>query len=178
MKTITVPTRDQVSAPSQEIFDALSKKMGMVPNLYATIGYSALALKALLEFEGAMTHGAFSAREREAINLVVSQVNGCAYCLAAHTFVAGKQGISEEEIIGFRKGQAADPKLYAAVQLAKAIAENKGEAGDSVKASFFDAGYNEAALMELVGLITIRTFTNYVFALTQIPVDFPAAAQL
>jgi uncharacterized peroxidase-related enzyme len=178
MKTITVPTRDQVTAPSQEIFDSLSKKIGKVPNLYATIGYSAVALKAVLDFEGLIAHGSFSAKEREAVNLVVSQVNECAYCLAAHTFVAGKQGISDGEIIGFRKGEAVDPKLNAVVQLAKSIVENKGEVSDSIKEAFFEAGYNEAALMELVGLITIRTFTNYIFALTQIPVDFPAVVQV
>ncbi len=178
MKSITVPTREQVSTQSQEIFDVLTKKIGKVPNLYATIGYSGTTLKAVLEFDGALSQSVFSAKEREAVNLVVSQVNNCAYCLAAHTFIAGKLGVPADEIMLFRKGVASDSKLNAAVQLAKAIAENKGNVAENLKQAFFDAGYDEAMLMDLIGLVSIRTYTNYVYALTQIPVDFPAAEEL
>jgi hypothetical protein len=44
--------------------------------------------------------------------------------------------------------------------------------------NFYAVGYNEAALMELIGLITVRTFTNYVYAITNIPIDFPLAEPL
>ncbi|MEN0053068.1 MAG: carboxymuconolactone decarboxylase family protein [Mucilaginibacter sp.] len=178
MKTITVPTREQVNPQSQEIFDAITKKMGKVPNLFATIGYSATALKAVLDLEETLSHGAFNAKEREAVNLAVSQVNHCNYCLAAHSMIAGMRGYSKEDILGFRKGTAADQKLQAALQLAQAISETKGEVSDELKDAFFEAGYDEAALMELVGLITLRTFTNFAFALTKIPVDFPAAEKI
>ena len=178
MKTITVPTRDQVSTQSQEIFDAITKKLGKVPNLYATIGYSANALKGMLDFEETLNQGIFNAKEREAINLIISQVNQCNYCLAAHTVIAGMKGYSKEEILNFRKGLAADPKLSAAIQLGKAIAENKGVVRDEVKDAFFEVGYNEAALIELTALITLRTFTNYVYALTEIPVDFPEVEKI
>lgn len=178
MKTITVPTKEQVSEQSQAIFEVIAKKMGKVPNLFATIGYSANALKGILEFEEAFSHGAFSAKEREGINLVVSQVNNCDYCLAAHTMLAGMRGYDREEIIGLRKGLASDAKLQAALQLAKSIASNKGAADSALKEAFFNAGYDEAALIDLIGIVTVRTFTNYVYALTEIPVDFPQAPAL
>lgn len=178
MKTINVPTREQVSPQAQVIFDAIAKKLGKVPNLYATIGYSAEALKAMLDFEETLNHGVFSAKEREAVYLVVSQVNSCDYCLAAHTILAGMRGFTKDEILNCRRGQAADPKLYAVLQLAKAIAENKGIVNAAVKDAFFDAGFNEAALIELSALVTLRTFTNYVYALTEIPVDFPAVEKI
>jgi len=43
---------------------------------------------------------------------------------------------------------------------------------------FYEQGYAEAALMELTGLVAVRVYTNYVYALTAIPVDFPAAESL
>ncbi|MDJ1502288.1 carboxymuconolactone decarboxylase family protein [Xanthocytophaga agilis] len=178
MKTIDVPVREQVSAQTQEIFDKLNKKMGRVPNLYATIGYSDNALKGILDFEDAFSHGAFTPKEREAVNLVVSQVNNCSYCLAAHSMLAGLKGFSSEEIMQIRKGLSVNTKLQVVLQLAKSIVENKGAAKPVLKEAFFDAGYNEAALIELIGLITVRTFTNYVYALTDIPVDFPAVPAL
>ena len=92
--------------------------------------------------------------------------------------LAGLKGISNEDIIELRKGFSANSKFQTALQLAKSIAENKGAADPALKERFFDAGYTEAALIDLVGIITVRTFTNYVYALTEIPIDFPAAPAL
>ncbi|MBS7566860.1 carboxymuconolactone decarboxylase family protein [Mucilaginibacter sp. Bleaf8] len=179
MKTITVPAKEQVSTESQAIFDQIQKRMGKVPNLYATIGYSAHALKGMLEFEGTLTTGStFSAREREAVNLIVSQVNLCDYCLAAHTALAQMKGFTKEDTIAIRKGEVSDARLSPIILLAQSITQNKGKADKSILNRFFEAGYHEDALMELIGLITVRIFTNYVYAATEVPIDFPAAEPL
>ena len=178
MKKIIVPTRDQVSAGSQAAFDLLKRRMGKVPNLYATMGYSEYALKAFLDLDATLTNGVFSAKEREAISLIVSENNGCAYCLAGHTIVAVLKGFTKEETIDIRRGETSDDKLNAVIKLAASITENKGHASESVLTAFYEAGFDEGALMELVGLISMRVFTNYAFALTQIPVDFPLAERL
>lgn len=39
MKTIQVPATEALSTLSQSILAQVEKKMGKVPNLYATIGY-------------------------------------------------------------------------------------------------------------------------------------------
>lgn len=176
MKTITVPSKDQLSAESQTILESVEKKMGKIPNLYATIGHSSSALKSMLETEASLAHdSSFSAKEREAINLVVSQVNACDYCLAAHTAIAKMRGFTEDETIEIRKGSFSDARLDAAIKLAQSIANNKGNAGNAALENFFNAGYDEKALVELSALVALRSFTNYVFANTQIPVDFPLA---
>jgi uncharacterized peroxidase-related enzyme len=173
MKTITVPTREQVSAGSQVIFDFYNKRMGKVPNLYATMGYSEHALKAFFDLDETLNKGVFTAKEREAVSLIVSEINGCAYCLAGHTVAAIRRGFTKEETLDIRRGQVNDPKLNAIIQLAVSMSENKGHADESKLNTFYEAGFNEGALMELVGLVSLRVFTNYAFALTQIPVDFP-----
>lgn len=176
MKTITVPNKEQLSAESQTILESVEKKMGKIPNLYATIGYSSSALKAMLETEASLSHdSSFSAKEREAINLIVSQVNNCDYCLAAHTMLAKMKGFSDEDTIALRKAEYSDAKLNSVLKLAKSISSNKGAADDSASQNFFEAGYDEKALVELNALIALRSFTNYVFANTQIPIDFPLA---
>lgn len=178
MKTIVVPAKEQVSAEAQVIFEQIQKKLGKVPNLYATIGYSADALKAFLGFDASFTHTAFTEKEKEAINLIVSEVNNCNYCLAAHTMLATMKGYSKEDTLEFRRGNATDAKLDTAVKLAKSIAENKGNADARLKENFFNAGYDEKALIDLIGLITVRSFTNYVYATTRVPIDFPLTEPL
>jgi uncharacterized peroxidase-related enzyme len=178
MKKITVPTIDQVSGETKVLFEAMAKRIGKVPNLYATMGYSSKALKSFLDLEATLSTGSFNGKQREAIALVVSQVNECAYCLAAHTATALKFGLTKEETIDLRKGFSSNKEINAVVQLAKSIAETKGHAKEKYLDQFFDAGFDEKNLMELIGLITVRVFTNYVFAITDIPIDFPAAPSL
>ncbi|MGJ1536194.1 carboxymuconolactone decarboxylase family protein [Sphingobacterium multivorum] len=179
MKTITVPNKEQLSEEAQVILSSVEKKMGKIPNLYAIIGYSSSALKAMLETEATLAHhSSYTAKEREAINLVVSQVNDCDYCLAAHTMLAKLNGFSEEDTLAIRKGSVEDVKLDAIIKLAQSIANNKGNAGNDALEDFYKAGLDEKALVELTALVALRSFTNYVFANTQIPIDFPAAKSL
>ncbi|MPS66784.1 MAG: alkylhydroperoxidase [Chryseobacterium sp.] len=176
MKTISVPEKEQLSFGAQSILESVEKKMGKIPNLYATIGYSSSALKSMLETEASLAHdSSFTAKEREAINLIVSQVNECDYCLAAHTTLAKMRGFTEEDTLEIRKGGFSEAKLDAAIKLAHSIANNKGNAGNGALENFFNAGYDEKALIELTALVALRSFTNYVFANTQIPIDFPLA---
>ena len=178
MANIQVPTRDQVDAKAQGIFDNLKKQLGTVPNLYATIGYSSNALESFLNFSAAAGKGSFSKKEIEAIKLAVSEVNACEYCLAAHTALAQMNGFSEEETLELRQATIADTKLRAITALASSIAHNKGKASEDLKDNFFAQGYTEKDLVELISVVTAVTFSNFVHGSTKVPVDFPAAKTL
>ena len=178
MKTITVPTHEQVDEKSQAIFEQLRAKLGVVPNLYATLGYSSNALDSFLAFSGNAGKGVFSAKEIEAIKLAVSQANGCAYCQAAHTTLAKMNGFSEEETLEIRSGSIADEKLNVLANLALEVARDAGRASAETKQRFFDLGYDEKALVEFVSVVISVTLTNYLFGLTHIPIDFPEVRSL
>lgn len=170
---INVPTKEQVDAKSQGIFDQLKSQLGMVPNLYATIGYSSNALGSFLAFSGEAAKGTFNAKEVEAIKLAVSEANNCIYCKSAHTAIAKGAGFTEEETVALRKTTIADTKLSALTSLAREVALNAGHVSDEVRERFFEAGNDEKALIDFVAVVISVTFTNYVHALTQVEVDFP-----
>jgi len=178
MKNLEKLTKDQASEASKEIFEALESKMGMVPNIYATIGNSAPALKATLGIGEALGKGEFSGKETEAIALSVSQINDCGYCLAAHTAIGGNHGFSQDEMVAIRNGEVQDTKLKALTELAKAITESKGYPEQSKVDNFFDAGYSKAALAELIVLVGLNTITNYTNHIAGTEVDFPTAPEL
>ena len=113
----------------------------MVPNLYATMAYSENALGSYVTFQGGKT--TLRGKEKEAVNLIVSQVNGCIYCLSAHTVLGKMHGLTDDQVIEIRKGGASfDPKLDALVKLAKSITENHGHADNILVDNFFATGYN------------------------------------
>ena len=174
---IDVPTREQVSAANQAHFDSLKKGLGMVPNLYATLALSEQALGNYLALQNAKS--SITGKAREVINLVVSQVNQCEYCLAAHTAIGGMVGFAPEQIIEIRRGTADfDAKLDALARLVKNIAVERGHADPARVQAFFDAGWTRENLVDAIVVIGDKTVTNYLHGATKVPVDFPAAPKI
>jgi uncharacterized peroxidase-related enzyme len=177
MNTFNVPTRESVSENNKIIFDTLKKGLGFVPNLFATFAHSDTALENYLNFSNAKT--SLSAKEKEVINLAVSQVNDCIYCLSAHTAIGKMNGFTDEQILELRAGfSSVNTKLDALAKLAKNITENRGRTDIDVLENFFSAGYTKANLIDTISLVGDKTISNYAHSTTQVPVDFPEAQPL
>lgn len=177
MNAFTVPTRHCVSTGNQALFDALSSQLGFVPNLYATLAHSENALGTYLALQSAKS--TLRTKAREVVNLVVSQVNECVYCLAAHTALAKMNGFSDDQILEIRAGGlASDAKLDALARLVRSIAINRGRADAALLDAFFAAGWTKENLVDAIITIGDKIISNYLHAVTQVPVDFPAAPAL
>ena len=177
MSTFNVPTREEVSATNQAIFDNLEKAVGFVPNLFATYAHSENALKNYLDFSNAKT--SLKAKEKEVVNLAVSQVNQCDYCLAAHTAIGKMNGFSEDQILELRQGFASfDSKLDALARLSRNITESRGNTDAGVLENFFNAGWTKENLIDTISLVGDKTISNYINNTTRIPVDFPEAEHI
>lgn len=176
MKKFTVPTRDEVAPANQTIFDNLNKALGFVPNLYATIAYSENGLGRYLAYQNAKS--SLSNKEKEAINLVVSEVNKCVYCKSAHTVIGKMNGFTEGQLLDIRRENADNPKLNALVKLAASITRNRGNADAALVDDFYAQGYTNENLVDLILQVSDKTAMNYLHNLTQVPVDFPLAPSL
>lgn len=177
MEQFKVLTKEEVSPKNQVLFDKMKTAMGMVPNLYTVLAHSDNALDTYLKLENAPT--SLSAKEVEVVNLVVSQINTCTYCLSAHTVIAGHAGFSKSDVLDIRSGNAlADTKLNSLAGLAKALTEQRGHAESDLMNAFFEAGYTKENLVDLIMLIGDRTISNLLHAVTKVPVDFPLAPEI
>ncbi len=177
MSTFNVPTREEVSTNHQVVFDNLNKALGFVPNLYATYAHSDTALENYINFSNAKT--SLSAKEKEVVNLAVSQVNECIYCLSAHTAIGKMNGFTDAQILELRAGYASfDTKLDALARIAKNITKNRGKADQVVIDTFFAAGYTKGNLIDIIVLVGDKTISNYIHNTTQVAVDFPVAQPL
>lgn len=177
MSNFNVPTRAEVSESNQQIFDKLEGAIGFVPNLYATYAYSENALNNYLALSNAKT--SLKAKEKEVVNLAVSEANSCDYCLAAHTAIGKMNGFTEEEILELRAGQASfDQKLDALARLARNLTVNRGAATEEVLENFFASGWTKENLVDTIVLVGDKTISNYLHKTTNVPVDFPEARAL
>lgn len=177
MSTFNVPTRAEVTESNQTIFDNLESALGFVPNLYATYAHSANALSNYLALSGAKT--SLNAKQKEVVNLAVSEVNQCWYCLAAHTAIGKMNGFTDAQILELRAGKASfDPKLDALAKLAKNITENRGATEPAVLSNFLSAGWTKENLVDTIVLVGDKTISNYLHKTTNVGIDFPEAQAL
>ncbi len=177
MTPFNVPSRDQVSTGNQAIFDNLKGALGFVPNLYAAMAHSDTALGNYLQFQNGKT--SLSKKEKELVNLVVSQENDCRYCQSAHTVLGKMNGFSDEQILEIRTGSASfDPKLDALARLSHEITAFRGKPSDETLSRFYAAGYTKGSLVDVVMAVADKVAMNYLHNITQIPIDFPLAPEL
>ncbi|RVT98494.1 carboxymuconolactone decarboxylase family protein [Mucilaginibacter limnophilus] len=172
MKEFIVPTRKEVSPANQQLFDTLEKNLGMMPNLYAYFAKNETALADYLALQNRKS--TLTAKEREVINLVVSQVNNCKYCLAAHTTIAKMFGYTDEEVMQIRLAAINfDHKLAALAMFVKDTTVTHGEPSAETKEALFDANYTEQNLIDILMVIGDKIISNYLHKITRLPIDFP-----
>lgn len=173
----SVPTRADVSEANQAIFDKLQKGIGFVPNLYAYFAKNETALGDYMAFQNRKS--TLNGKEKEVINLVTSQINGCRYCQSAHTALGKMNGFTDGQILEIRKGTASfDPKLDALAKFTASVVNNKGQVEKTALEEFFAAGYNESSLVDVIIAVGDKIISNYVHNITQVPIDFPLADEI
>ena len=174
MSRIAIPTVEQAPAKSKPLLDAVHKQLGVVPNLMKLVGNSPAALEGYLALNGALAKGALDARLRERIALAVAEFNGCEYCLSAHSYLGKNVArLDDGEIAAARDGRSSDPKADAALRFAHRVAAERGRVDDADLAALRAAGFDDAAVVEIVLNVALNVLTNYVNNVAQTDIDFP-----
>jgi uncharacterized peroxidase-related enzyme len=168
---------EEATGQVQELFAGIKKAIGKVPNVYATMGtHSAAALGIILQADSVLSHGSLAGADIEAIKLAVSEISGCDYCLAAHTIIGKKKGLSPEEMKHIRAGQpSGNAKRDALVRFVRRVVSTSGTVPEDVVDHVRAAGYTEQQLIETNLAITVITFANLVNRVNDTTVDFPQA---
>jgi len=164
---------------AQPLLEAVKKQLGTVPNLFRVVSNSPAALEGYLGLSGALSKGRLPAATRERIALAVAEINGCSYCLSAHSYLGKNLAkLDDAEILANRHGHSNDAKADAAVQFAAQVTKARGHVGDADLAAVKLAGYDDAQIVEIVLHVALNTWTNYLNEVARTVVDFPVAAAL
>ena len=177
MSRIPIPASIE-SAPtsSQSLLEAVKKQLGAVPNLFRLVSNSPAALEGYLSLSGALNRGTLPAPTRERIALAVAEINGCDYCLSAHTYLAKNIAkLDDAEIKANRNGASNDPKADAAVRFAAKVTQARGHVSDDDVRAVKLAGYDDAQVVEIVLHVALNSWTNYINEVAKTEIDFPVA---
>jgi uncharacterized peroxidase-related enzyme len=160
MARLKIPTIAEAPAKSQPILENYVKVLGLVPNFFALISQSPDALKAIAEMHGALGKS-LGHKTRERIHVMTAEVNGCSYCLTAHTYLGGKlQGLSAEDMELNRTGHSTDPEADAALQFAYKIAKSRGHIETADVEAVRAAGFSDTQIIDIVAETAFSFITN------------------
>jgi uncharacterized peroxidase-related enzyme len=177
MARISIPQLDSAPEKARPKLDKVKAMFGSVPNLFRILANSPAALEGYLSLSAALAGGAFDLQTRERIALAVAEVNGCAYCLSAHTYIGRNLAkMADEDLALARDGHAEDRRANAAVELAVAVTRGSGRVGAEAIAAAREAGLDEAAVLEVFAHVALNVLTNYVNIALDTEVDFPLVA--
>jgi uncharacterized peroxidase-related enzyme len=176
MSRISTVQPAEATGAAAELFAKIKKAAGRVPNAYATIGtHSPAALANMLGTDQVLSAGSLSKSDIEAIKLAVSEINGCDYCVAAHTLMGKLSGLPADAMKQVRAGEATgDAKRDALVRFVRLLVSSSGTVAASELDAVRAAGYSEQQVIEALLAVSSITFTNLVNRVNDTTLDFPA----
>lgn len=178
MNRIPKIEKPEASQTVAALYDAVEKKLGIIPNMIKAMGNSRAILQAYLDLSSAMSRGILSPKTREKIALLVAEENACNYCLSAHSAIGSQMKIPQSEIESARRGESEDVREQAILVLTKHILKTRGNVADHVYADAIAAGVTNEEAAEVIGHVATNLLTNYFNRFAQTEIDFPRVRAL
>ncbi|MGE3345668.1 MAG: carboxymuconolactone decarboxylase family protein [Vicinamibacterales bacterium] len=171
---MSYPVLSETTAPeaARATLTAARRAYGFVPNLFGVMAQAPALVKAYVALNELFAETSLSPTERQVVLLATSATNKCAYCMAAHTAIAGMQRVPAPVIDALRAGTPiADPQLEALRQFTAAVVETRGWPTATQTALFTQAGYTAAQALEVVLGVGLKTISNYTNHFAETPLD-------
>ena len=173
----TPATINDAPAASRPLLEAVKKQLGVVPNMFRLVSNSPAALQGYLGLSEALGKGALPAATRERIALAVAEIDGCDYCLSAHTYLGKNLAkLDDAEIAANRNGASNDPNQDAAVRFAAKVVRERGHVSEDDVRAVKRAGYDDAQVIEIVLDVALNTWTNFINLVGKTEIDFPVVS--
>lgn len=172
MTDFQVHTEESAPEGSKNLIRAAKKAYGFLPNLTAVQSESPTMLEAYMTLAGIFGKADLTETERQIILMTNNRLNGCTYCMAAHTSISQMANVPEDVIEALRNGTPiADPKLEALRVFATRINKNRGWVEQDDLDTFFAAGYDKASVLDVIVGTSLKVLSNYTNHIAQTPVD-------
>lgn len=173
MPNVPLIDRDAATGPVKEQLDQIASAFGGVPAMFRAVANSPAALTSMWSAFGAYGGGALGPAIGEQIAVAVADRNSCGYCLAAHTALGTKAGLTRDALADAQNGESEDPKTAALLRFALALVDNRGQVSSADVDAVRAQGWSDAEIVETIGQVALNLFTNYVNIALDVPIDFP-----
>ena len=173
MSRIELLNRDSAHGEARQLLEQVQAAFGATPNMFRAVANSPAALASMWGAFGALGAGTLGSKLGEQIAVAIADQNACEYCLAAHTALGRKAGVSAADMAAAQSGQSDDPRTAAALAFALKVVKQRAAIGAGDVDALRAAGFSDGDAMEIMAHVALNLFTNYVNVAFAVPVDFP-----
>lgn len=153
--------------------DQIHAAFGTVPSMFKAVANSPAALASMWGSFAAFGSGALGPELAEQIAVAVANRNSCDYCLAAHTALGRKAGLTSETLADAQTGMSADSATEALLRFALELVDERGQVGPPSIQALRQHGWTDEHIVEAIGQVALNLFTNYINIALDVPLDFP-----
>ena len=174
MSNFKIHTLETVPAESKALAEGSIKANGMLPNLHAVMAEAPGLFEGYQVLHKLFTESSFDADQMTVVWQTINVEHECTYCVPAHTAIAGMMGV-DSAITEALRNQTAMPtdKLQVLHETTLAMVRSRGNLSQDEITKFFDAGYTQRQLLEIVVGMAQKVMSNYTNHLAETPVDAP-----
>ncbi len=170
--SFTLHTQETAPLESKDQLAESLKAFGMVPNLHAVMAEAPNVLKAYKSLHDLFQDTSFNNEELTVIWQTINVENGCLYCVPAHTGIAKMMKIDDDITDALRERKILqNNKLQVLHETTLALLRDRGRPDKAIIAAFYQAGYENRQLLEIVLGISQKVMSNYINHLAETPVD-------
>ncbi len=172
MQRFKIHTVETAPDASKEMLTSSQKNAGFIPNMHGIMAESPVMLKAYKEIGKIFSESSFTTIEQEVIEMTINQVNGCTYCVAAHSYFDRLSKFPEDILTALVENKSLDDSKLQTLRLfTKAVVEKRGWVPQEEVQKFYSAGYSKGQLLELIIGVAHKTISNYLNHIAETPVD-------
>lgn len=154
------------------------RRLGFVSTLSGVMAESPELLNGYNAVSEQFFRSSLPAAAKHVVLVTASVANECRYCVAAHSTIAARGGLSADQVAALRSGQPlADPALEAVHVFTHAVVEQRGWVSPEQVDGFLAAGHTRRQALDVVLGVGMKTLSNYTNHLADTPLDPAWAAQ-
>lgn len=172
MSIFDLHTIESAPEASKQMMRDSEKAYGFLPNLYRNMSEAPALLEGYLTLSKIVDTTSFHETEKQIVLMTNNRLNGCTYCMAAHTTLSQMGGVADDVITSLREGTPiADARLEALRQFSIIVNETRGYPTEAQMAAFLEAGFTKQNMLEVLLATALKVLSNYTNHLAHTPLD-------
>ncbi len=174
MSNFTLHTKDTAPEAAKSLLDNSVSAFGMIPNLHAVMAEAPTLLEGYQVLHELFQKTSFTAEELTVVWQTINVEHDCHYCVPAHSAIAASMKVDQAIVDALvNKTPLASAKLEILRGTTLAMTRNRGVIDKQQLDAFFDAGYSNQQLLEIVLGLSQKVMSNYTNHLANTEIDEP-----
>jgi len=164
---LDLPMVEPLPEGTQKYFDLCTDKLGLIPNVLQAYAFDIDKLNTFAALYNDLMLGdsGLTKLEREMIAVVVSSINKCFYCLAAHGAavreLSGDPILGEMMVMNYRAADL-DARQKAMLDFAAKLTEDSAKIEEPDRQALRDVGFSDRDIWDIGAVAAFFNMTNRV----------------